>query len=95
MKVEDLIKSLQKYNPKADIGISIDGYYESELYLSYICKDTDGKEQTPQTTKQVWIEGIDFCKDCEFLASDYCLAYNCEVNDVNECYQFKEIDNGE
>ena len=31
MKVEDLIKSLQKYNPKADIGISMDGYYESEL----------------------------------------------------------------
>ena len=92
MKVEDNKKSLQKYNPKADIGISIDGYYESELYLSH---DTDGKEQTPQTTKQVWIEGIDFCKDCEFLASDYCLAYNCEANDVNECYQFKEIDNGE
>lgn len=47
MKVEDLIKSLQKYNPKAEIGISIDGYYESELYLSHICKDTDGKRTNP------------------------------------------------
>ena len=92
MKVEDLIKSLQSYNPNAKIGLCLDGYYEDDIYISFICEDNDGNKLTNKTTEQVWLEGIDFCKDCEFLSSDYCLAYNCDADDVTECYQFKEIE---
>lgn len=37
------------------------------------------------------LEGTDYCVDCEFLAGDYCTAYQKDTVDVDECFQFLEI----
>jgi len=95
MRVKELIKSLQAYNPNAKIGLCLDGHYEDDIYISFICEDNDGNKLTNKTTEQVWLEGVDYCVNCQFLAGNYCTAYQKDTVDVDECFQFLEIDDGE
>ena len=91
MKVKDLIESLNNFNPNADIGVkNIDDEYVGHLYVSYICKDENDNEINERETKQVWIEAIDLCCNCQFFENNYCNAYDCDADDVDECYQFVE-----
>ena len=92
MKVKSLIKYLMKYNPDADIGLCVNGQYENDIYISFICRDTDGNKLNHQTTKQIWLEGMDFCVNCRYLVGDYCTAYCKDTVDVDECYHYEEIE---
>ena len=92
MKVGQLIESLKNMNPNADVGIkTIDGVYMDQLYVSYICKDNEENEISERETNQVWIEAVDLCSNCQFFENNYCNAYCCNSSDVDECYQFVEI----
>ena len=55
MKIKDLIKELEQYNPEADITLTI----SEDITISYICEDLQGNELTKKTTMQVFIEGCD------------------------------------
>lgn len=93
MNVGTLIKSLECFNPKAKVGVkTIDDLYVDELSISYICKDTNGNYLTEKETEQIWIEAIDLCCNCQFYENGNCLAYDCDVSSVDECYQFNEIE---
>lgn len=84
MLIKDFIKSLETFNPNAEISL-----VDSEsIYLSYICEDG----ATPLTTKQVFIEGCDCCYHCQFFEEDYCRVYDKECVDVDECFQFIDKD---
>ena len=88
-QVKDLIESLKSMNPDADVGIkTIDDVYVDQLYLSYICIDENGDEISEMETKQVWIESVDLCCNCQFFDNNYCNAYDCDTCDVEECFQF-------
>lgn len=84
MKIEELVKELKDFNPKADISLKD----SEDICISYICEDG----ATPQTTKQVFIEPCDYCQRCQFYDDDYCRVYNKECSEVMECYQFIEDD---
>lgn len=91
MKVKELIENLKECNPNADVGIkTIDDLYIDQLYISYICEDKNGKEVKINETKQVWIECVDFCGKCQFYDKGFCIAYDKNSGDVDECYQFNE-----
>lgn len=84
MLVEDLMKSLESFNPKAEISL-----VDSEsIYLSYICEDG----ATPLTTQQVFIEACDFCNRCQFFDDGFCRVYDMDSCDVDECFQFVDVD---
>lgn len=84
MLVEDLIKILGGFNPKAEISL-----VDSEsIYVSYICED----DATPLTTGHVFLEGCDLCRDCEFFDDGFCGVYDKFCDDVDECFQFVERD---
>ena len=55
MKVEELIKELQQFNPKAEVSLKT----SETIYISYICKDLENNELNPKTTMQLFIEGCD------------------------------------
>ena len=91
MNVDELIESLKGFNPNARVGVkTIDDLYVDKLYVSYICKDADGNDLDEKETEQVYIEAIDFCVNCQFFDNNNCLAYDCDVSEVDECYQFCE-----
>lgn len=91
MKVKELIENLKECNPNADVGIkTIDDLYIDQLYISYICEDKNGKEVKINETKQIWIECVDFCAKCQFNDKDFCLAYDKNCGDIDECFQFIE-----
>ena len=91
LKVKDLIKQLECFNPNANVGVkTLDDEYVDSLYISFICKDVDNNDLTEKETLQVWIEAIDFCVNCQFFDRNFCSAYDCDVSDVDECYQFSE-----
>ena len=80
-------------NPNANVGIkTIDDEYIDHLYVSYISRDVNGNEVSEKQTKQVWIEAIDLCSNCQFFSDNYCSAYDKDASDVDECYQFVEIE---
>lgn len=92
MNVGKLIDELKCFNRKAKVGVkTIDDLYVDDLSISYICKDEDGNELSEKETEQVWIEAIDFCVNCQFFENNVCLAYDCDVSEVEECFQFCEI----
>lgn len=91
MKVKDLIDNLKNLNPNADVGVkTIDDEYVDHLYVSYISETVDGQTYNEKNTKQVWIEAIDLCSNCQFFNNNYCIAYEKDASDVDECYQFVE-----
>ena len=91
MKVKELIQSLSCFNPIADVGVkTIDDEYVDHLYVSFICKDSNGNDVIEENTNQVWIEAIDLCCNCQFFDNNNCLIYDCSASDVDECYQFVE-----
>lgn len=93
MKVSQLIDCLKSFNPNANVGVkTVDDLYVDQLYVSYICEDGNGKKLSKDKTEQVWIEAIDFCLNCQFLENNNCLAYDCDVSEVDECYQFVEVE---
>ena len=57
MKVKELIKELQEYNPEADITLTT----SETITLSYICSDGGTKKDS----KQIFIEGEDIEPDYE------------------------------
>lgn len=84
MKVKDLIEQLHSFNPLADVSLT-----DSEtIYISYISEGG----ATPQTTKAVFIEGCDFCQKCQFYDDEFCLVYDKNCEDVEECYQYEGAD---
>ena len=52
MRVKELIKELQKYNPEAEITLTT----SETIFLSFICEN----KETEQNTRQVFIEGCDY-----------------------------------
>lgn len=56
MKIRNLINELKKYNPDADIALLT----AEDIRLSYVCKDRNDNDLTPETTMQVFIEGCDW-----------------------------------
>ena len=92
VKVKDLMNNLKNLNPNANIGIkTIDDEYIDHLYVSFISETVDGQTYDEKNTKQVWIEAVDLCVNCQFFNNGYCIAYDKDVSDVKECYQFMEI----
>ena len=92
MKVKKLIELLQSYNQDADITLT----NSEDITVSYICKDPNtGKELTPQTTKQCFIEPTDSCPECvhEYMENDIrmCSYYQKHCKNVDECYQYEEV----
>lgn len=91
MNVEKLISELKCFNPKARVGVkTIDDLYVDDVSISYICKDNDGNDLSEKETEQVWIEAIDLCCNCQFFDNNNCLVYDCDVSEVEECFQFVE-----
>lgn len=63
MKVKELIERLEKFNPDADVSLQVTGIICSEdIVLGYIAGKQKGIRfsETPMTTKQVFIEGVDY-----------------------------------
>ena len=60
------------------------------MWAFHICKDNDGNDLSEKETEQVWIEAIDFCCNCQFFDNNNCLVYDCDVSEVDECFQFVE-----
>ena len=91
MKISDFIKELSKYNPNADITLTT----SETISLSYICKDQNGNEFSPNDTPIVFIEPADCCIECtsEYMNGDvrWCSFYDKPCADVEECYQFEEF----
>ena len=62
MKVKELIKRLENFNPEADICLEVTGLICSEdIELGYIAGKQVGAKftETPKTTRQVFIQGRD------------------------------------
>ena len=83
MKVSKLIKELSKFNPDADVSLTT----SEDICLSYINENG----ATPKTTKQLFIEPTDTCRNCNFYDEGYCNAYNKKCESVEECYRYDEI----
>lgn len=83
MKVNELIERLTMFNPFVDVSLTD----SEDISISYICEDG----ATPQTTKQVFIEGCDFCQNCQFYDDDFCIVYDKNCEDVEECYQYEGV----
>ena len=63
MKVKNLIIELEGFNPEADVCLNLSGLICSEdIILGYISESISGVEETPKTTKMVFIEGADYCE---------------------------------
>ena len=92
MEISKFIELLKEYNSDADITLT----NSENICLSYICKDENGNELTKETTPMVFIEPMDLCPMCtsEYMNGDdmWCSAYDCACRDVEECYQFEELD---
>lgn len=92
MKIKELISKLQSYNPDADITLTT----SEDITLAYICKDSNGNELTPKTTRQVFIEPTDECPQCtnEYMEDKVrqCSVYGKPCKEVEECFQFEEFD---
>ena len=88
MKIEDFIELLKKYNPEAEITLTI----SEDITLSYI--DADGK-YTPKDTPFVFVEPMDSCPTCvhEYDESGMrmCGFYRKPCKLVEECFQFVEF----
>ena len=95
MLCKELIKQLKEYNPNADVTLTT----SEDICISYICKDNQGNELTKETTGLIFIEPMDLCPMCtsEYMNGDtmWCSFYDCACRDVEECYQFEELDDYE
>lgn len=60
MKNRDLIKELLNYNLDADVTTTSD----EDIVVSFISEDSFGNELTKESTKQLFIEGVDDCMTC-------------------------------
>ena len=92
MKVSELIDSLKKFNPDADITTP----YSEDICLGWIYKDPEtGDELTKQSTMQVFIEQTDSCPTCvhEYTNTGVrmCSFYQKPCKLVEECYQYEEF----
>lgn len=91
MLIKDFIKSLEAYNPNADITLTT----SEDITLSYISKDINGEELSKETTMQVFIESTDSCPTCVHEYTDdglrMCSFYQKPCKLVEECYQFEEF----
>lgn len=89
---KDLIEKLKEYNPNADVSL-VDS---EDITIGFICKTGDGKNFTPQTTPQLFIEGVDLCPTCvhEYIEDRerMCSFYGKPCRMVGECFQFEEYD---
>ena len=90
-----MINELKEYNPFAEVTLTT----SEDICLSYICKDNHGNELTKETTGLIFIEPKDLCPICtsEYMNGDtmWCSFYDCACRDVEECYQFEELDERE
>ena len=81
MKVSDLIKKLSKFNPDADVSLTT----SEDICISYINEEG----ATPEITKQLFIEPVDYCYTCEYYNDGWCDAYGDEPSNVEECYNYE------
>ena len=77
------MEQLSKFNPLADVSLIV----SETIYISYISEN----DATPSTTLQVFLEGCDYCRSCQFYDDEYCRVYDKYCEDVEECYQYGEI----
>ena len=87
---------MERFNQNADITLTT----SEDIALSYICKDAiSGEELTEKTTNLVFIEPSDECVKCAWLyiecGEGMCSFYNKPCKEVEECYQFEEVDDYE
>jgi len=91
MMIKDLIESLGKYNPNADITLTT----SEDITLSYISETPDGEKLTIETTMQVFIEPTDSCPTCvhEYNGDGLrmCGFYGKPCRLVDECFEFEEF----
>lgn len=80
MKVSKLIMELSKFNPEADVSLTV----SEDICISYISTGN----ATPKTTKQVFIEPADECYTCNFYDDGYCNCYETEACNVEECFNY-------
>ena len=92
MKIKELISKLSEYNEDADITL-VDS---EDITVSYICENLNGEKLTPKTTMQCFIEPMDNCIECasEYMKDDirWCSFYDKPCIDVDECYNFEEVE---
>lgn len=93
MKVSKLIEQLQDFNPNADITLPC----SEDICIGWICKDyKTGEELTKKTTPQLFIEFDEECPVCVHSYIDdgerFCSYYDKHCADVEECYQFEEME---
>ena len=96
MKISKLINELSTFNQDADVTLTT----SEDITLSFIFKNMDtGEILTKKTTRQVFIEPCDQCPECTNLYYDceegMCSFYNKPCKEVEECYQFEEVNNYE
>lgn len=92
MKVKELIKSLEGFNPEAEIKFKrqSEDSYITGVYFSYKCKDSEGNDYNEQDTYQVHIELDDICDSCLFFEEDEeCSAYEKPADEVGYCFQYQ------
>lgn len=83
MKVGSLMYELNKFNPNAEIRLA----NGDDILLSYISEGNASK----RTTKQVFIESIEFCESCAWHdGGGFCDAYKMRIEDIENCIKYKE-----
>ena len=93
MKVKELIKQLEGFNPDAEIKVKrqsedivVDG-----VYFIYKVKDDEGNEYSSENTYQVIMELDDICQSCQFFENRFCEVYNKPTEEVGECFQYQQL----